>query len=123
MRRLLHCFILTAQEMPENARKIREDLFKKTMSADGIVGRRPYGMSTRMIELVGWKRYEVNSMVRLAELQKEVFHPPTDLGSCAFRRLAWRSSGWQPGRTLLVMETESQMWRLCCRTWIFSASQ
>ena len=60
------CFILTAQEMPENARKIREDLFKKTMSADGIVGRRPYGMSTRMIELVGWKRYEVNSMVRFS---------------------------------------------------------
>ena len=76
------CFILTAQEKPENARKMREDLFKKTMSADGIAGRRPYGISTRMIELVGWKRYEVNS-----ELRKKTFHPLTDVGSCGFRRL------------------------------------
>ncbi|CAE7336105.1 unnamed protein product, partial [Symbiodinium microadriaticum] len=67
------CFILTAQEKPENARKMREDLFKKTMSADGIAGRRPYGMSTRMIELVGWKRYEVNSMVRFSGVTEKTF--------------------------------------------------
>ena len=67
------CFILTAQEKPENARKMREDLFKKTMSADGIAGRRPYGISTRMIELVGWKRYEVNSMVRFSGVTAKDF--------------------------------------------------
>ena len=67
------CFILTAQEKPENARKMRENLFKKTMSADGIAGRRPYGISTRMIELVGWKRYEVNSMVRFSGVTAKDF--------------------------------------------------
>ena len=55
-----HAMILTAQEAPETTRKMREDLYKKTMSADGIAGRRPYGYITRMIELVGWKRMEVN---------------------------------------------------------------
>ncbi|CAE6926624.1 ABCB1 [Symbiodinium sp. CCMP2592] len=58
------CIILTAQEAPETSRKMREDLYKKTMSADGIAGRRPYGMVTRMIELVGWKRLEVNNMMK-----------------------------------------------------------
>ena len=67
------CFILTAQEKPENSRRMREDLFKKTMSADGIAGRRPYGLQTRMIELVGWKRYEVNSMIRFANVCERNF--------------------------------------------------
>ena len=67
------CFILTAQEKPENSRRMREDLFKKTMSADGIAGRRPYGLQTRMIEFVGWKRYEVNSMIRFANVCERNF--------------------------------------------------
>ena len=67
------CFILTAQEKPENSRRMREDLFKKNMSADGIAGRRPYGLQTRMIELVGWKRYEVNSMIRFASVCERNF--------------------------------------------------
>ena len=60
------CFILTAQEKPETGRKMREDLFEKACSADGIAGRPPYGTSTRMIELVCWLRFEVNSMFTLA---------------------------------------------------------
>ena len=35
------CFILTVQEAPETSKRMREDLYKKTMSADGIAGRRP----------------------------------------------------------------------------------
>jgi len=41
------CIILTGQEAPETHKKMREDLFKKTMSADGIAGRKPYGITTR----------------------------------------------------------------------------
>ncbi len=41
------CFILTGQEAPETTKRMREDLFKKTMSADGIAGRKPYGITTR----------------------------------------------------------------------------
>ena len=43
------CFILTAQEATETSRRMREDHYKKTMSADGMAGRRPYGYVTRMI--------------------------------------------------------------------------
>ena len=68
------CFILTAQEAPETNKRMREDLFKKTMSADGIAGRRPYGMVTRMIELTGWKRYEVNRMIKFAGVSEENIH-------------------------------------------------
>ena len=67
------CFILTAQEKPETGRKMREDLFKKACSADGIAGRPPYGMSTRMIELICWLRYEVNSMFTLSGVTESNF--------------------------------------------------
>ena len=67
------CFILTAQEAPETNRRMREDLYKKTMSADGIAGRRPYGIITRMIELVGWKRYELNRLMRFAGVTEKNF--------------------------------------------------
>ena len=43
------CFILTAQEAPETTRRVREDLYKKTMGADGMAGRRPYGYAWRSI--------------------------------------------------------------------------
>ncbi|CAL1154379.1 unnamed protein product, partial [Cladocopium goreaui] len=46
-------FILTAQEARETSRRMREDHYKKTMSADGMAGRRPYGYVTRMIDC-GW---------------------------------------------------------------------
>ena len=67
-------FILTAQEKPETSRKLREDLFKKTMSADGIAGRKPYGVQTRMIECVGWKRCELNAMFRFSGVTEENFN-------------------------------------------------
>jgi hypothetical protein len=34
---LVGCIVLTGQEAPENGRRIREDLYKKTMSADGLI--------------------------------------------------------------------------------------
>ena len=78
------CFTLTAQEAPETNRKMREDLYKKTMSADGIAGRRPYGMSTRMIELVGWKRYELNRFLRFYGV------PEKNVESILRRSLVWK---------------------------------
>ena len=67
------CFILTAQEAPETSKRMREDLYKKTMSADGIAGRRPYGYVTRMIELCGWKRMEVNRLMLLKGVTEQNF--------------------------------------------------
>jgi hypothetical protein len=31
------CTVVTGQEAPENGRRIREDLYKKMMSADGLL--------------------------------------------------------------------------------------
>ena len=44
--------ILTGQETPGTNRKLKEDLFKKNASADGIADRKPYGFKTRMIHLL-----------------------------------------------------------------------
>ena len=42
-------FVFTAQERPEGLRRgFREDLFKKLASADGIFGRLPYAMVTKV---------------------------------------------------------------------------
>ena len=78
------CVILTAQEAPETNRKLREDLYKKTMSADGIAGRKPYGMVTRMLELVGWKRLEANRMLEFAGVTEHNFN------SIYRRSLVWK---------------------------------
>ena len=77
-------FILTAQEAPETQRRMREDLYKKTMSADGIAGRKPYGMSTHMIELIGWKRCEVNRLMRFMGVTEANFP------SILRRSLVWK---------------------------------
>lgn len=49
--------VFTAQERPEGVGKgFREDLFKKWASGDGIFGRMPYAVVTRVVNLLGWKR-------------------------------------------------------------------
>jgi hypothetical protein len=70
---LFGCIILTAQEAPETNRKLREDLYKKTLSADGIAGRKPYGIVTRMLELVGWKRMEANRLMSFSGVRESNF--------------------------------------------------
>ena len=58
---LIGAIALTAQEKPEGLKKLfREDLFKKLATADGIFGRLPYSILTKMICLVGCKRMELN---------------------------------------------------------------
>ena len=64
------CCVLTGQETPATGRKLREDLFKKFASADGIAGRKPYGFLTRMIHCTGWKRLEANRMLQFADVSE-----------------------------------------------------
>lgn len=52
------CIVMTGQEGPESHKKLHLDLFKKTVSGDGIAGRKPYGYTTRMFQIVGWKCLE-----------------------------------------------------------------
>ncbi|CAK0861021.1 unnamed protein product [Prorocentrum cordatum] len=67
--------VLTAQEKPEGLRKSsREDLFKKLASADGIFGRLPYQILTKVIYLVGWKRMELNKLITFDGVSEGAFH-------------------------------------------------
>ena len=50
------CIVVTGQEAPGSGQRLRDDLFKKTLSGDGIAGRKPYGLVTRMMCVIGWKR-------------------------------------------------------------------
>ena len=75
------------QEAPETDMKLREDLYKKFMSADGIAGRKPYGITTRMLTLVAWKRLETNRPL--------MFHGVNDTNfpSILRRSLVWNPKG------------------------------
>ena len=59
-------YIFTCQESPEGAKPIREDLLKKVITAEGIAGRLPYSVITRMFKLLGWKRFETNKMPKFS---------------------------------------------------------
>ncbi len=68
--------VLTAQERPEGmTRGFREDLFKKMASADLIFGRLPYQILTKKICLVGWKRMELNRLIRFIGVREHEFNP------------------------------------------------
>ena len=65
-----HCWIITAQEAPETHRHFQQDLFKKVMSADDLAARRPYGFVTKMLRVVGFKRFETNKMMAFRNVQE-----------------------------------------------------
>ncbi|CAE7220712.1 unnamed protein product [Symbiodinium sp. CCMP2592] len=79
------CFIMTGQEAPETSKKLHIDLYKKTISADGIMGRKPYGYTTRMFHTVGWTRLEVNRMMQFAGVKSSGFN------SMFRRAFVWKS--------------------------------
>ena len=54
--------VFSGQERPQGTnRKIRLRLWKKFNTGEGIRGRLPHAVLTRMIRLFGWVRLEVNS--------------------------------------------------------------
>ena len=73
---ILQCAIaLIAQEKPEGLKKgFREDLYKNVASADGIFGLLPYAILTKVIRLVGWKRMELNKLIRFEGVSEGAFH-------------------------------------------------
>jgi hypothetical protein len=78
------CMICTGQEAPESSKKLHTDLYKKTMSADGITGRKPYGYTTRMFAIVGWKRLETNKLMHFSGVNA------TNFNSILRRALVWK---------------------------------
>ena len=77
------CYAITGQECPETNKRLREDLFKKLCSGDRLLGRKPYGLTTRMFELKGWKRMEVNHMLSFQGVTEDNFE------SILRRSLVW----------------------------------
>ncbi|CAE7603156.1 unnamed protein product [Symbiodinium natans] len=77
-------FVLTGQEAPGTNRRLREDLYKKFMSGEGITGRKPYGLRTRMIECKGWKRLEANRLFQFLNVT------PRDFNAILRRALVFR---------------------------------
>jgi len=77
--------VYPGQEAPETTRRLRDDLWKKTLSADGISGRKPYGITTRMFEIAGWKRTELNKMLQF-----------TNVSEASFPSILRRSFVWKP---------------------------
>ena len=89
------CIVITGQEAPESHKKLHLDLFKKTMSGDGIAGRKPYGYTTRMFNVTGWKRLEVNRMLVFAGITKSNFM------SVMRRALVWKPKARFHSETVL----------------------
>ena len=78
-------FIMTGQEAPESSKKLHIDLYKKTISADGIMGRKPYGYSTKMFHTIGWTRLEVNRIMKFLGVGNNAFN------SMFRRSLVWKA--------------------------------
>ena len=68
------CFILTGQESPDSSKRVRDDLFKKTVTGDPLAGRRPYGYVTVMMELIGWTRLECNKIIKFWSVSERNFY-------------------------------------------------
>jgi hypothetical protein len=65
----------TGQEKPEAGRKtFKIDLFNKFATAEGIHGRLPYSILTKIFELIGWKRLEMNKMFRFEGVTEAGFN-------------------------------------------------
>ena len=71
---LVGCPIVTAQEAVQGAgRTMREDLYKKHISGDPVAARMPYAIQTKLIELTGWKRMELNTFMKFSGVVEDTF--------------------------------------------------
>ena len=98
------CIVITGQEAPESAKKLHLDLFKKTMSGDGIAGRKPYGYTTKMFQLIGWKRLEVNRMLRFAGVT------PSNFNSVFRRGFFWQAKArFHPPHVIATLHADHEL--------------
>ena len=87
---LFGCAVVTGQGTVQgSSRRMREDIFKKHISGDPIPARLPYAIITKQIELVGWKRLELNSPVVFQGVTSGSF-------DSMFRRNSWMPNTFGP---------------------------
>ena len=66
--------MFSGQERPQGSKKkLLLHLWKKFLSGEGLRGRLPYAVLTRMIRLLGWVKLEVNSMLAFNDLTEQEF--------------------------------------------------
>ena len=65
--------VTTGQEAVETSKGMREDLYKKHLSADPVPCRMPYAIVTKLVELTGWKRFELNKVMRFTGVTEDTF--------------------------------------------------
>ena len=67
---LVSGIVFTGQERPQGGsrKKMQMHLWKKFNSGEGLRGRLPYAILTRMIRLLGWVRLEVNSPLEFYDI-------------------------------------------------------
>ena len=66
--------VFSGQERPQGTkRSLLVHLWKKFLSGEGLRGRLPYAILTRMIRLSGWVRMEVNSVLPFGSLTEGEF--------------------------------------------------
>ena len=63
---IVNKLVVTGQEGVQGCtRGMREDVYKKHISADKVPERLPYATQTTLVELRGWKRFELNALPKL----------------------------------------------------------
>ena len=66
--------IFTGQERPTgNKSRLREDLLKRFATGEGIAGRLPYGVLTKLYSIQGWKRMEMNKLLQFDHITEHNF--------------------------------------------------
>ena len=65
--------VVTGQEAPDTSRTFREDLYKKHVSSDPVACRCNYAIVTRLIELSGLKRFEMNNPIAFGGVTEATF--------------------------------------------------
>ncbi|CAE7264806.1 unnamed protein product [Symbiodinium sp. CCMP2592] len=96
-------FIMTGQEAPESNKKLHIVLYKKTISADGIMGRKPCGYSTKMFHTVGWARLEVNRIMKFTGVGNSTFN---SMFRCA---LVWKAKARFIHKKFLIAYEDHQL--------------
>ncbi|CAK0856925.1 unnamed protein product, partial [Prorocentrum cordatum] len=66
--------VYSGQERPQGSKKkLLLHLWRKFLSGEGLRGRLPYAVLTRMVRLIGWVKLEVNSMLAFSDLTEQEF--------------------------------------------------
>lgn len=92
---LVNCVVVTGQESVEgSSRRLREDLYKKHMSGDPVPARMPYAILTKQVELLGWKRMELNSVPRFQGVTERNFDSISRRGLVVTYRAQFRDAEW-----------------------------